>query len=427
VNPTDQTVCGPGGDREDDPVDSATSTPKALLVHDGELGDVRALLDDLGVAVDEHRGLPTPDAVGAAADLTIASARRMLELATEPFARRALRIAVLGNDSRTLRTLLQRAGIDLLVRRPVHPAALRLLILHALYRGPEKRRTDRVLVGFPVRYRFRLRRRQAMLLDLSLSGCRLVTEERLDLGQRIALHLPGDIGGGRLRTVTGEVVRARRAEDYCQGRFELAIAFDPGTGEWLRSAVLAHAAGPAALQTIPTEDTRPPAAPGSGNGTPEKPEAADRTGLPEAGPDDAASEPEAAEAASETASERRATPRRALQRHFVAMAEEATRVLIGRDISLGGMRVDRHPALSIGDELSIAVHLRAREAPLVLRARVERDDGDRGLLLHFHQLSPETAERLDRMVDVLPILAVDEATRESEEVIVSSILDLEAP
>jgi hypothetical protein len=127
------------------------------------------------------------------------------------------------------------------------------------------------------------------------------------------------------------------------------------------------------------------------------------------------------------ARERRAGPRRALQRHFVAMAEEATRVLIGRDISLGGMRIDPHPTLSIGDELSIAVHLRAREAPMVIHARVERDDGDRGLLLQFHDLTEATAQRLGRIVDVLPILAVDEAAEADEEVVVSEILELEAP
>ena len=129
----------------------------------------------------------------------------------------------------------------------------------------------------------------------------------------------------------------------------------------------------------------------------------------------------------EAARERRAAPRRALQRHFVAMAEEATWVVIGRDISLGGMRIDPHPTLLIGDELSIAVHLRAREAPMVIQARVERDDGDRGLLLRFHDLPEAIAERLGRIVDVSPILAVDEAGEADLDVVVSEILELETP
>jgi hypothetical protein len=64
---------------------------------------------------------------------------------------------------------------------------------------------------------------------------------------------------------------------------------------------------------------------------------------------------------------------------------------------------------------------------MVIQARVERDDGDRGLLLQFHDLPEATAQRLGRIVDVLPILAVDEAAEADEEVVVSEILELEAP
>lgn len=407
-------------------MDFASPMPATLLIHDGELADVRDLLVDLGVEFGEHDGPPTPEQAAAASDLLIATAKRMLELAGEPFPRRAVRIAVLGSDSRTLRTMLQRAGIDLVVRRPVHPAALRLLILHSLYRGPEKRKTKRVLVGFPVHFRTGLRRREAMLIDLSLSGCRLVTERPLDPGKRIAIQLPTDVGGGRPLAVTGHVVRVRRADEFCHGRFELAISFDltPDVEPRLRNAVRTHSVGPAVLQAHP-----PVESPGSG------PQPAGERGplgvdaapgaAPEPAEAEAASSP--GEAAAESAPpERRVAPRHALHRHFVALAEEATRVLIGRDISLGGMRIDPHPSLSIGDELSIAVHLCAREEPMVIQARVERDDGHRGMLLHFLDLPEASAERLIRMVDLLPILAVDEATEASKEVVVTKILELEA-
>jgi hypothetical protein len=394
-------------------LNDATIMPATLLIHDGELTDVRDLLVELGVEFGDHRGPPSVEETQAASDLVIATAKRMLELAAETLPRKAVRIAVLGSDSRTLRTMLRRAGIDLLVRRPVHPAALRLLILHSLYRGPEKRRTDRVLVGFPVRYRVGLRRRRAMLVDLSLAGGRLVTEQRLDLGKRIALQLPSDVGGGRPLTVTGNVVRVHDSDDRIHGRFDIAISFEVAADvePRLRTAVLTHAAGPAMLHrhssfVPPSPDPQIADA---------APVAVETKGAPTGAPQATA------------ARERRAGPRRALQRHFVAMAEEATRVLIGRDISLGGMRIDPHPTLSIGDELSIAVHLRAREAPMVIHARVERDDGDRGLLLQFHDLTEATAQRLGRIVDVLPILAVDEAAEADEEVVVSEILELEAP
>ena len=414
-------------------MDNATTLPATLLIHDGELADVRDLLVELGVEFGEHRGQPSVEETQAASDLLIATAKRMIELAVETLPRKAVRIAVLGSDSRTLRTMLRRVGINLLVRRPVHPAALRLLILHSLYRGPEKRRTDRVLVGFPVRYRVGLRRRRAMLVDLSLAGCRLVTEQRLDIGKRIALQLPSDVGGGRPLTVMGDVVRVHNADDRLRRRFDLAISFDVSADvePRLRTAVLTHAAGPAMLHGHPSFEppspvpacTDAPPPPANDSAVIEAPAAVETNDAPT--PRDTGSRAEAPPAGA--ARNRRAGPRRTLHRHFVAMTEEATRVLIGRDISLGGMRIDPHPTLSIGDELSIAVHLRALEAPMVIQARVERDDGDRGMLLQFHGLPEATAERLGRTVDSLPILAVDEATEADEAIVVSEILELEAP
>ena len=46
-----------------------------------------------------------------------------------------VRIVVVNEDSTTLRSRLRSAGFDFLVRRPVHPEALRLLLLRVLYRG----------------------------------------------------------------------------------------------------------------------------------------------------------------------------------------------------------------------------------------------------------------------------------------------------
>ena len=419
------------------------SLPATLLIHDGELADVRELLIELGVKFGEHCGQPSLEETQAASNLVIATAKRMIELAAETLPRKAVRIAVLGSDSRTLRTMLRRAEINLLVRRPVHPAALRLLILHSLYRGPEKRRTDRVLVGFPVRYRVGLRRRRAMLVDLSLAGCRLVTEQRLDIGKRIALQLPSDVGGGRPLTVMGDVVRVHNADDRLRRRFDLAISFDVSADvePRLRTAVLTHATGPAMLHRHPSIEPPSPVSaiadapplPASDSAASDAPAAVETDDAPtprDTGSRTEAPPPEASRAEAppaEAARNRRAGPRRTLQRHFVAMTEEATRVVIGRDISLGGMRIDPHPTLSIGDELSIAVHLRALEAPMVIQARVERDDGDRGMLLQFHDLPEATAERLGRTVDILPILAVDEAAETDEAVVVSEILEIEAP
>ena len=47
------------------------------------------------------------------------------------------------------------------------------------------------------------------------------------------------------------------------------------------------------------------------------------------------------------------------------------------------MRVDPHPDLRVGEQLRLALHLGVCPEPLVVRARVERDDGESGLLLAY--------------------------------------------
>jgi hypothetical protein len=70
------------------------------------------------------------------------------------------------------------------------------------------------------------------------------------------------------------------------------------------------------------------------------------------------------------------------------------------------MRVNPNDTLVPGDELLVAVYIRSRAEPLVVNARVTRDDGDAGLVLEFHDLSKDSADYLKKMINVLPILGV---------------------
>jgi hypothetical protein len=76
-------------------------------------------------------------------------------------------------------------------------------------------------------------------------------------------------------------------------------------------------------------------------------------------------------------------------------------VLLGRDLSVGGMRVEYHDRLQIGDLLELAVYVSPREEPIVLKARVAHDAGD-GLGLAFEGLASEVAKRLEKMIARLP-------------------------
>jgi hypothetical protein len=383
--------------------------PTSLLVHDGELADVCALMGQLGLEFTERRGSPRPEDEARSWDLVVSTPRRLLELEVGVAGSQPVRIAILDKDSKTLRSMLQRAGIGLIVRRPVHPAALRLLILHSLYRGPEKRRALRVSVGAPVRYRAGLRRRSGIMADLSLTGCRLLSTHPLERGRSLNLSIPAELAGGKGFRLTGTVVRTGDSE--LPGVAASAIAFrklPPKARDQLRSTVEAHTTGPAVLpegEVLSRLSSMVEATPGPEAEAPR----ATRTHL----------EGKAVEAG---ARERRRNPRHQYDQHVIALGAEAVRVLIGCDISLGGMRVDPHPDVSVGDELQIALHVPAREEPLVVRARVTRDDGEQGLVLQFYDLSQSSQAYLRRMVHFLPILAVREEGKEGAGIIISEIL-----
>jgi hypothetical protein len=99
-------------------------------------------------------------------------------------------------------------------------------------------------------------------------------------------------------------------------------------------------------------------------------------------------------------------------------------VLLGRDLSLGGMRVEASPGVGVGDALRLALYAAPREEPLVVRARVVRDDGADGLALAFEEVAPRDAGRLESVVAKLPAV---EALRDGEPAalgsVVSRILD----
>ena len=135
------------------------------------------------------------------------------------------RIAVLEKDSPTLRSALRRVGVDYMVGRPVHPAALRLLIQHVIYRGPEKRRSKRVSIGVPVHFRCRFRRKPAILADLSVTGCLLRSDYTAVENVNVTVFFPPELGDGKAFKVKGEVHRSGAAAT-AGGSQSISIRFD---------------------------------------------------------------------------------------------------------------------------------------------------------------------------------------------------------
>jgi hypothetical protein len=382
-------------------------TPSILLLHDGELANLAELVDSLGGI--DRRGPATELDRGRAWDVIIASANRMLELHEHLTDTSAVRIAVLDGDSKTLRKMLYRVDTNLLVRQPVHPAAFRLLILHALYRGPEKRRTSRVSIGAPIRFRTGLRRHTAVLAELSTRGCRMMAApncHRAVPDRLVKIVLPPEVTDDkRPLSLRGHVMRVTSADE---GDDVIAVLFEllgDTARRRLESIVSAHSHGPAVLGETVSRPLHPVAA------APE----ADEPQPP--APDDPADEP---------ASERRTQERHSITRRIIALGDEAARVLIGRDLSIGGMRIDATPGFALGDRLKVAVHVRADGQPLVVSAEITRDDGPDGMALRFVDLSPAACACLDEMVDALPGILESNSSKEGSGVVVSEVVERRA-
>ena len=270
---------------------------------------------------------------------------------------------------------------DFIVRRPVHAAALRLLFHCALYAGPERRSRERVAVGAAVTLRAGLRTWVATLLELSPRSCRLLSPRAVELDRKVGVRLPRRLTGGEVLGLRGRVVRSEAADRDRSGVFEIVVSFDsvaPAQRRALRVILEGHLIGPASLATdgmgadlpLPLR-TRP--GPGRVGG-------ARRI--------DRRSEPRQTESG---------LPPTARVNPGTLAA-----VLIGRDLSPAGMRLERDSALALGDELDLLLHGGARQASIAVKAAVARIDAG-GCFLRFADVGAAEAARIEELVDALVV------------------------
>ncbi len=359
----------------------------AILLDDGELDDVFAILQDLGANPILHRRCDAAGFRGWASPprLFVASARSALFLRLPPnaAAEDVVTVAVAEAQSQLLVTMLRRLGFQYVVRRPVHPEALRLLLLRALYRDANHRGETRVPFGCEVPWRIGWKTRRGTLVELSSSGCRLLSPVAVEPASRVSLRIPAELAGGRDLSLGGRVVRfERQGKADKRGEVVLAIAFEglrPRTQERLDALLAAKEAVPLTL--------------------PRKARAIGPTSARPGAP------PSLAVAREPGANERRLHRRAVFDREVVVLAageERVKQVLVGRDLSVGGVRVDAHPGLAVGDRLRVALYDATAIAPLVVEAGVVREDGERGVVLGFLEPEPKTLRRLRQIVAQLP-------------------------
>jgi hypothetical protein len=408
--------------------------PSVLLLDDGELNDIQALLEEVGVPFARVRGGAIVNGTPPPSDLLISTPRRIdaVRQMGGDGASRPVRLVVVEEDSNALRDQLRRSGFDYMVRRPVHPEALRLLLLRCLYRGEERRREPRVAVGFEVSYRSGLMTRRAVLADLSVHGCRLVGSQSIEAGRRIRVNVPEALETGDPVSIPGRVLRVDRPKgNERQHLYSAAILFDDmqsDAREALELLIEDLALGPATLRRVaamgrsaeapaappgpppakpaakaePKPAARPeakPAAARAGTGKPAAPAHAADTEIEV----DVSVERSAPAAHDHHGDADRRDQRRVRYVHTVpAFGKRALRVLVGRDLSVGGMRIEPLPGLRKGDRLHLAIYGEAGEAPFLVWGTVTRDDGAAGMAISFDPLDSAIGERLERLVGSLP-------------------------
>lgn len=392
------------------------SDPGILLVDDGELDDVANVLDEESIAYRRLRGGQIPTEVPPPRDLLIVTPRRVERVRrgspADANPGRPLRIIAVAEDSPAMRRRLRRNGLHLLIRLPAAPEIWRLLVARALYRGSERRADPRVAVGSPIEVAGERPSMETVLVDLSNRGCRLQTNASLTVGDAIEFTIPAEMAGADADaplTLRGRVRRLMREPDDVTTT--LAVVFDPDLDEQRRTrlaALINHwASGPCSLDAAAVSGA-PPIPP------------CQLPSLPDLTLDDETDPPVLAgtqvrvdlggevslatprEAAEKPSRERRTQARGHYASSVVAESDEGPFVLIGRDLSAGGMRIEPHPDLHVGDRFRVALHGPAPDEPIVVQAEIVRDDGDGGFGVVFDPIERAHAARLEKMVACLP-------------------------
>lgn len=346
--------------------------PQIQIRDDGELEEARTLLDELRV---EYSVADKQDALLLPSHLLISSGARAIETLQEISEgggeHRFLHVVVIDEASSSLRAVLHRQRCDLVTRRPLHPTVLRLLVQRALYQGAEKRIEERVAIGGEVELRAGRRTLSVTLAELSRRGCGMIVEDVLPLWTAVVIDFPVALRGMRPLALSARVVGVQREPVVEGGGYSTSVVFDDSSDAELRrieDLMCEHAAGPTGCLEIEP-----------GSPIPNR-------------------ELEVAEV---DPADRRVHARGAYPHLVLARESDEIHSLIGRDLSLGGMRVAPTPGLEVGARLKLVIYGREGVVPVMVSAEVVRDDGRAGVGLRFESLDAASRSRLQSIVDGL--------------------------
>lgn len=394
-------------------------TPAVLLLDDGELSSVAELLDRSEIAYARPRGSDVGGEIAPPMNLLISTPRHASKTrsGSPPSAGpgRPVRIIAADEDSPAMRRMLRTMGFHLLVRQPVHPEVWRLLIQRAIYQGDERRRETRLPMGSQISVGRAMEQsaaaqsvRDSILVDISNRGCHFIGDEPFQAGTRVTFSLDASVTGREQLNLAGEVLRTGPWQGEGSARYSCAMIFDADLGDssrlTLARMINSKISGPLSLAPRYSKDLSLPSC--------------DSRALPGLELDDETDPPVATDCevklsltnltSSETVSpelpadERRKVRRGDYLQRIEAQSTGVNAILMGRDLSASGMRVERFADFEIGAHLNLAIYGPDESGPIDVDAEIIRDDGDRGIALHFCNLSREHSKLLERFVACLP-------------------------
>jgi hypothetical protein len=390
-----------------------SSAPSVLLLDDGELDHIHRMLKQLGADYVRLQNRQIRGVIEKPLDLLISSCERTLEMpeleSSEDSPLDPTWVCVHGQDFLPLRQRLRELGVHYLVHAALDQESLRLFLLQLLYRGPNRRKELRLPLGDRVHCgAVGAELEPGKLVDLSSSMCRIFSPSAVPPDTSIRIVLPEALGGKEKLELLGPVIRCAESESR-SGELVFSILvrlddLDPEAraqvdrlvrGEQIGSRVTPLAERPSGEHQVPRPET----------------------GAPGQEP------PTRAETAPVTAHQRH--PRWEYARRVDVLDfddMDASQTALGRDLSVGGVRIVEHAGLKMGEEVTLALYGGQREEPVVVKARVLRDDGEAGVALIFDSVSESQKRALDRLCSGLsPLESLGEGGTEPENVVVAQV------
>jgi hypothetical protein len=388
------------------------SRSKVLLLDDGDLFRIQRMLAEFDVELEHLRGDVIREDLEGSPDVVIATVKRILALEGSVdlpgLPGKPVWIAVHSQDFLPLRVRLRKLGVHFLVQSSVGSEALRLLLAHAVYRGSERREELRLPVGSPVKYRDVAENTfAAELLDLARDGCRLLSDHAPQPESALSVRLPSKLAGGEELSLPGRIVRVEPHAG--SGRNLVTVAFDAiadAAVEPLNAILEGKVIGTVVtrLGDDLSEETASTTVPGRRAPEPARERAAEPAPEPPAGPDLPPHE--------------RFNRRVVYTRKVTALLGGGEFGILGRDLSIAGMRSEPLPEFPVGTELELAIYGPSGAEPVLVQAVVSRDDGPLGTVFRFESMARGDGPRLESIIAGKPEIRWLSNGEEDEPVVV---------